>query len=151
MWSRLCVEMCHSTLFCYILSFTCFHLWYMETLNRRIVYLVCQSIFEWPCLSVECPVSFFADERRSFSGMLLHSPFFSSCRKSPSFSVLGAGLIPPSHSHNIISYWFLVDLPWSSHHSVMCSTRLLNEINSPSAKQHSSRTLWELRDIKEWE
>lgn len=40
-----------------------------------------------------------------------------------------AGLAPASRSCNIISYWFLVDLPWSSHHSVMCSTRLLNEIN----------------------
>lgn len=61
-----------------------------------------------------------------------------------------AGLTPASRSCNIISYWFLVDLPWSSHHSVMCSTRLLNEINSPPAKQKSNRTLWELSAITEW-
>lgn len=61
-----------------------------------------------------------------------------------------AGLTPASRSCNIISYWFLVDLPWSSHHSVMCSTRLLNEINSPPAKQKSNRILWELNAITEW-
>lgn len=60
-----------------------------------------------------------------------------------------AGLTPASRNCNIISYWFLVDLPWSSHHSVMCSTRLLNEINSPPAKQKSNRTLWELNAITE--
>lgn len=61
-----------------------------------------------------------------------------------------AGLTPARRNCNIISYWFLVDLPWSSHHSVMCSTRLLNEINSPPAKQKSNRTLWELNAITEW-
>lgn len=61
-----------------------------------------------------------------------------------------AGLTPARRSCNIISYWFLVDLPWSSHHSVMCSTRLLNEINSPPAKQKSNRTLWELSAVTEW-
>lgn len=55
-----------------------------------------------------------------------------------------AGLTPTSRSCNIISYWFLVDLTWSSHHSVMCSTRLLNEINRPP---QSNRSLWELSAI----
>lgn len=126
-----------------------------EALNRIIVSLVCKSSSAWSA-------SHWQTRPRLILGSFITSTMFHSHVKFlqeksfPSFPVgcwqwsTVAGLTPASRSCNIISYWFLVDLPWSSHHSVMCSTRLLNEINSPPAKQKSNRSLWELNAITEW-
>lgn len=148
-------------LFCNILHSSCFYTLaseysgQMETLNRIIVCLVCESGSTWSASYWQTRWWLILSSFIAFTMFHSHKKFLQE-KSFPRFTVacwrwrVVAGLTPASRSCNIISYWFLVDLPWSSHHSVMCSTRLLNEINSPPAKQKSNRTLWELDAITDW-